>query len=88
MGAGCALVVVCTAKFNELGGLYKYMPISFWLYMIGGFSISGFPLFNGFISKAMTIEAAELIHNRDVYIRLFGILVFEKVGWRSPRICH
>ena len=41
MGAGCVLVVAGTAKFNRLGGLYKYMPIAFWLYMIGGFSISG-----------------------------------------------
>jgi multicomponent Na+:H+ antiporter subunit D len=86
MGAGCALVVVGTAKFNETGGLYKYMPISFWLYMIGGFSISGFPLFNGFISKAMTIEAAELIHNRGVYLLLEGATVgtFLHTGLKLP----
>ena len=86
MGAGCVLVVVGTAKFNELGGLYKYMPISFWLYMVGGFSISGFPLFNGFISKVMTIEAAELIHNAPVYLLLEGATVgtFLHTGLKLP----
>ena len=86
MGAGCALVVVGTAKFNELGGLYKYMPISFWLYMVGGFSISGFPLFNGFISKVMTIEAAELIRRPIIYLLLEGATVgtFLHTGLKLP----
>ncbi|MDP3030275.1 MAG: proton-conducting transporter membrane subunit [Deltaproteobacteria bacterium] len=86
MGAGCALVVVGTAKFNELGGLYKYMPISFWLYMIGGFSISGFPLFNGFISKCMTIEAAELVQRPEIYLLLEGATVgtFLHTGLKLP----
>ena len=86
MGAGCALVVVGTAKFNELGGLYKYMPIAFWLYMVGGFSISGFPLFNGFISKAMTIEAAEFIQRPTIYLLLEGATVgtFLHTGLKLP----
>ncbi len=86
MGAGCVLVVAGTAKFDRLGGLYKYMPIAFWLYMIGGFSISGFPLFNGFISKAMTIEAAELIHQPVIYLLLEGATVgtFLHTGLKLP----
>ncbi len=86
MGAGCALAVVGTAKFNRLGGLYKYMPISFWLYMVGGLSISGFPLFNGFISKGMTIEAAELIKQPIIYLLLEGATVgtFLHTGLKLP----
>jgi multicomponent Na+:H+ antiporter subunit D len=86
MGAGCALAVVGTAKFDRLGGLYKYMPISFWLYMVGGFSISGFPLFNGFVSKAMTIEAAELIQRPAIYLLLEGATVgtFLHTGLKLP----
>jgi multicomponent Na+:H+ antiporter subunit D len=72
MGAGCPLLVVGTAKFNKLGGLYKYMPLSFWLTIIGGLSISGSPIFSGFISKTMTIEAAELIRRPIVYLMLEG----------------
>lgn len=86
MGAGCALYIVGTAKFHRLGGLYRYMPISFWLTMIGGFSISGIPLFSGFVSKAMTIEAAELIHQPIVYLLLEGASVgtFLHTGLKLP----
>ncbi|MCP4694887.1 MAG: Na+/H+ antiporter subunit D, partial [Desulfobacterales bacterium] len=86
MGAGCILTVVGTAKFDRLGGLYKYMPIAFWLYMIGGFSISGFPLFNGFISKTMTIEAAEFIQRPIIYLLLEGATVgtFLHTGLKLP----
>jgi multicomponent Na+:H+ antiporter subunit D len=86
MGAGTALAVAGTAKFDRLGGLYKYMPISFWLYMVGGFSISGFPLFNGFISKAMTIEAAEFIQRPVIYLLLEGATVgtFLHTGLKLP----
>jgi NADH-quinone oxidoreductase subunit L len=37
--------------FN-MGGLRKKMPITFWTFLIGGFALSGFPLFSaGFWSK-------------------------------------
>ena len=75
MGASTVLSVTGTCKFTNTGGLYKYMRISFWLYLIGGFSISGMPLFNGFVSKSMTIEAAELIHLPIVYLLLEGATV-------------
>ncbi|MFC1917648.1 Na+/H+ antiporter subunit D, partial [Chloroflexota bacterium] len=38
------------------------MPLVLGLYMVGAFSISGFPLFSGFVSKSMVIYAAELSH--------------------------
>ncbi len=62
------------------------MPISFWLYMVGGFSISGFPLFNGFISKAMTIEAAEFLQRPIIYLLLEGATVgtFLHTGLKLP----
>ncbi|MEW6416766.1 MAG: proton-conducting transporter membrane subunit [Nitrospirota bacterium] len=75
MGASTVLSVTGTCKFSETGGLYKYFRISFWLYLIGGFSISGVPLFNGFVSKSMTIEAAELIHQPLAYLMLEGATV-------------
>jgi multicomponent Na+:H+ antiporter subunit D len=86
MGVGCPLVVLGTAKFNKLGGLYKYMPFSFWLTMIGGFSISAFPLFSGFVSKTMTIEAAELIHQPVIYLMLEGASIgtFLHTGLKLP----
>ncbi len=75
MGASSVLSVTGTCKFSETGGIYKYMPLAFWLYLIGGFSISGVPLFNGFVSKSMTIEATELIHQPIAYLLLEGATV-------------
>jgi multicomponent Na+:H+ antiporter subunit D len=47
-------------RLSDLGGLARQMPLSLILYMVGAFSISGVPLFNGFISKSLvTTGAAE-----------------------------
>jgi multicomponent Na+:H+ antiporter subunit D len=58
MGAGAVITMTGKSKLTELGGIYKYMPITFLLYMVGAASISAFPLFSGFVSKTMIVEAA------------------------------
>ncbi len=60
MGAGAVLYTTGRSKLTELGGLAKAMPWIFALYMVGAFSISGVPLFSGFVSKSMIIYAAGL----------------------------
>jgi multicomponent Na+:H+ antiporter subunit D len=60
MGAGAVIHMTGKAKLTELGGIYRYMPVTLVLYMIGAFSISAFPLFSGFVSKTMIVEAAAL----------------------------
>ncbi len=63
MGAGVLIHATGRSKLSELGGLAKFLPITLVLYLVGGFSISGVPLFNGFISKSMVVDAAGEIHN-------------------------
>jgi len=76
------------SKFTELGGLYKYkyMPLTFWLYMIGAFSISGFPLFNGFVSKTMVVEALAMAELPIVWLQLEGASIgtFLHTGLKVP----
>jgi len=36
---------------RNMGGLRKAMPVTFWVFLIGTFAISGFPLLSGFFSK-------------------------------------
>ncbi len=55
MGAGSVLYVTGTAKLSRLGGLYKYMPLTMIFYVVGAVSISGLPLFSGFVSKSMIV---------------------------------
>ncbi|MFY9347698.1 MAG: Na(+)/H(+) antiporter subunit D [Orrella sp.] len=58
MSVGAVITMTGKSKLTELGGIYKYMPITFLLYMVGAASISAIPLFSGFVSKTMIAEAA------------------------------
>ena len=57
MGCGAVLHMTGESKFTELGGLWRKMPWTFVFTLIGGLSISAFPLFSGFVSKAMIVSA-------------------------------
>jgi multicomponent Na+:H+ antiporter subunit D len=58
MGAGAVLQATSRRKLTELGGLGRALPWVTALYMVGAFSISGAPLFNGFVSKSIIVSAA------------------------------
>ncbi len=47
---------------RKMGGLRKYMPITYITMLIGTLSLIGTPLFSGFYSKDMIIEAAADSH--------------------------
>ncbi|MFH1328716.1 MAG: proton-conducting transporter membrane subunit [Candidatus Bathyarchaeota archaeon] len=49
--AGAVIYRVGTRKISEMGGLFRSMPVTAVLFLIGTFSIAGFPPFNGFVSK-------------------------------------
>lgn len=57
MGCGAVLHMTGESKFTALGGLWKKMPWTFIFTLIGGLSISAFPLFSGFVSKSMIVSA-------------------------------
>jgi multicomponent Na+:H+ antiporter subunit D len=86
MGAGVVLHTTGRSKLTELGGISKKMPVTLWLYMIGAFSISGFPLFNGFISKSIIIEAAGRYHMENIALLLIlaSIGTFLHTGLKLP----
>lgn len=76
MSMGAVLYRVGTTKASELGGLYKSMPITAFFCLIGAASISAFPLFSGFVAKALTISAVL----KEGYGIPFIILVFASAG--------
>jgi multicomponent Na+:H+ antiporter subunit D len=86
MGAGAVLHVTGKSKLTELGGLYRYMPITFHLYMVGAYSISGFPLFNGFVSKTMVVQASAMWHMPVIWLMLEGASIgtFLHTGLKLP----
>ncbi|WP_434732983.1 Na(+)/H(+) antiporter subunit D [Rhizobium sp. YTUHZ044] len=70
MGAGAVIYVTGRRKLTELGGLYKTMPLTVALYMVGAFAISAFPFFSGFVTKSMVIAAAGADHRALVVLSL------------------
>jgi multicomponent Na+:H+ antiporter subunit D len=76
MSMGAVLYRVGTVKGTELGGLYKSMPYTTVFCIIGAASISGFPLFSGFVSKSMILSAAGV----DGYLVAWGLLLFASAG--------
>lgn len=86
MGVGAIIYMTGKTKLTELGGLYKVMPLTMIFYMIAAFSISGAPLFNGFISKSIIIHAAEMDHNMLIFLMLevAAVGTFLSVGLKLP----
>jgi multicomponent Na+:H+ antiporter subunit D len=58
MSAGAVIHATGRGKLTELGMLARPMKWTLLLMMIGAFSISGVPFFNGFVSKSMIVSAA------------------------------
>ena len=81
-------VMYRTGKINgtDLGGLYRTMPLTCIFCMVGAASISAFPLFSGFVSKSMVMDAAASGHMRIVwFILLFASAgVFHHAGIKIP----
>ncbi|MBK0398087.1 Na(+)/H(+) antiporter subunit D [Limibaculum sp. M0105] len=76
MSMGAVLHRVGTVKGSELGGLYKTMPWTTAFCIVGAASISAFPLFSGFISKALIISAAM----KEGYFWTWMVLLFASAG--------
>ena len=70
MGAGAVLQVTGLRKLSDMGGLYKTMPFTLSLYMVGAFAISAVPLFSGFVSKSMVVSSAGESHRAAIFLLL------------------
>ena len=70
MGAGAVLQTTGLRKLSDMGGLYKTMPVTLALYMVGAFAISAVPLFSGFVSKSLVVSAAGEAHRGVIFLML------------------
>ena len=76
MSVGAVLFRTGTSKASELGGLCRTMPRTAIFCLIGAASISAFPLFSGFVTKSLIIDASAEKH----YTIIWAILVFASAG--------
>lgn len=76
MSVGAVLFRTGTSKASELGGLYRTMPLTTLFCLIGAASISAFPLFSGFVTKSLVLDASAENH----YMIVWAMLVFASAG--------
>jgi len=61
LGAGSVIIAMHHDQdIRHMGGLRKYMPITYWTGLIGTLALIGFPGFAGFFSKDAIITAVEV----------------------------
>jgi multicomponent Na+:H+ antiporter subunit D len=86
MSMGAVLHMTGRMNGSDLGGLYKTMPKTTVLCIVGAASISAFPLFSGFVSKSMVMSAA--LENGYDWIWLMLLFasagVFHHAGIKIP----
>ena len=64
LAAGSVIIAMHHEQdIRKMGGLKKYMPITYWVSLVGSLSLIGFPGFAGYFSKDAIILAA---HNADI----------------------
>ena len=71
---------------DKLGGFWRRQKLTMFLFMIGAFSISGFPFFNGFISKSAIIASAfeQHINWAGLLLLLASVGTFLHTGLKIP----
>ncbi len=86
MSMGAVLHVTGRINGSDLGGLYKSMPKTAMLCIVGAASISAFPLFSGFVSKSMVMSAAleEGYHWVWLMLLFASAGVFHHAGIKIP----
>jgi NADH-quinone oxidoreductase subunit L len=101
LAAGAVIIAMHHEQdMRKMGGLRRYMPITYWTALIGSLALIGFPGFAGFYSKDLILEA---LHHREdgiaqvvYYLLLAGVFVTALYTFRmfflvfhgKPRMDH
>ncbi|GMV31205.1 MAG: NADH-quinone oxidoreductase subunit L [Rhodanobacteraceae bacterium] len=76
LGAGSVIIAMHHEQdMRHMGGLRKYMPITFLTGWIGTLALTGFPGFSGFFSKDAIIEAVHESHRFGSGYAYFCVLI-------------
>ena len=90
LGAGSVIIALHHEQdMRRMGGLWKYMPITYATTLIGAISSAGIPGFAGFFSKDAIIEAAQLSQTPGAGFAYFCVLatVFVTAFYTFRLVC-
>ena len=63
LAAGSVIIAMHHKQdMREMGGLKKYLPITYWTFLIGALALAAIPPFSGYYSKDAIIDAVGLSH--------------------------
>ncbi len=75
LAAGSVIIAMHHEQdMRKMGGLRKYMPITYWTAVIGGLALCGIPPFAGFFSKDTILEAVRESHTPGAGIAYAAVL--------------
>jgi NADH-quinone oxidoreductase subunit L len=76
LGAGSVIIALHHQQdMRKMGGLKKYLPVTYWTLLIGAIASAGIPGFSGFFSKDAIIEAVHLSQTPGAGFAYFAVLV-------------
>jgi NADH-quinone oxidoreductase subunit L len=87
LAAGSVIIAMHHEQdIRKMGGLRKYLPITYWTSVIGTLALIGFPGFSGFFSKDALIEAVHASttpgHTIAYWAVLLGVFVTSLYSFR------
>jgi NADH-quinone oxidoreductase subunit L len=75
LGAGAVIIGMHhDQNIRNMGGLSKYMPVTWMTSLLGSLALIGTPFFSGFYSKDSIIEAVHATHIPGAEFALFAVL--------------
>src|SRR5580700_6412912 len=76
LAAGSVIIAMHHEQdMRRMGGLRKYLPITYWTFLAGALALIGFPGTSGFFSKDLLIDAV-----RDSHLQFAGYTYFCVLG--------
>lgn len=87
LAAGSVIIAMHHEQdMRKMGGLRRYMPVTYWTTLIGSLALCGIPPFAGFFSKELIIEAVHISHipgaNFAYWLTLISVFITALYSFR------
>ena len=85
LGSGSLIHAVHSNNMSEMGGMRKFMPTTFWTFMVGSAALAGIPPLAGFWSKDEIINGAS--HGYELFM-IVGLAGAAMTAAYMTRACY